>query len=111
MELNREEKAKLGELLVSLRDHHQGAATAIDGYLNYLAQNEIQETNVGNITWQAKQGSKGPYEMATRELAYARDYDLLEKELREHDGKMQKGAYFFWLFDRQDAIGRKPSRK
>jgi len=57
------------------------------------------------ISWQDAQGSSGPYKKATD---YENpDYQLLVKDLRAHEGKLSRGGFFYWLFTRGDAVGRK----
>lgn len=55
------------------------------------------------INWKEANGASGPYEKATDGV----DYHLLVKDLKSSDGKFRKGGFFYWLFQRGDAVGRK----
>lgn len=67
-----------------------------------LAQ-DTRPWDPAKINWKETEGGSGLYEKATDGL----DYDLLMKDLRAHNDKFRKGGYFYWVFQRGDAIGRK----
>lgn len=69
-----------------------------------LAQ-DTRPWDPNRITWQETEGSSGLYEKASD--ASNPDYELLVKDLRSHDGKLSRSRFFYWLFTKGDAVGRK----
>jgi hypothetical protein len=61
--------------------------------------------NPDNIKWERAQGASGPYERS--EDANSADFKLLLKDLAQHNGKLSKDGYFYWLFQNGTIIGRK----
>lgn len=70
-----------------------------------LRKVKVEGPNSEAIRWETKQGSKGPYEYAAKQEG--KDYQLLAEDLEKHKGKFRRDGYFYWAFEREDAIGRK----
>jgi len=61
--------------------------------------------NPNAIKWETKEGAKGPYEKST-------DFDNLQhkamlRDLADHDGKLRREGYFYWVFQDGNTVGRK----
>ena len=97
------------EFYIKLRD---AAALILDGanaVLETLAPPGASPTgsyDVNKIQWQSVQGTKGPYEKTDGDKTA--DYQALLKDLQLHKGKMNIDGSFYWLFENQKTIGRKP---
>lgn len=70
-----------------------------------LRKVKVEGPNPEGIKWETKQGNKGPYEKAAKQDG--KDYQLLVEDLQKHQGKFRRDGFFYWLFEREDAIGRK----
>jgi squalene cyclase len=100
------------EFTIKLRD---AAALILDGanaVLEALAPPEARQSAAYDLTkikWEAALGTKGPYEKTDGDNTP--DYQALLKDLQTHKGKMNIDGSFYWLFDNQKTIGRKPRGK
>jgi hypothetical protein len=67
----------------------------------------IEEGNwkPAKIQWAVTEGTKGSYERS--EDVNSLDFKLLIKQLKQHEGKLSKDGYFYWLFNNGSTIGRK----
>ena len=57
------------------------------------------------IKWEEAQGASGPYERS--EDVNSTDFKSLLKDLAQHNGKLSKEGYFYWLFQNGTTVGRK----
>jgi len=63
---------------------------------------------ISKIKTEKAEGPNGPYQKATTENNHDnQDYELLLKDLNEHNGKLTKNALFIWLFNDNTTIGFK----
>jgi len=75
---------------------------------------EIPDYNPENIPWIQAEGPNGIYE---RFPAYKqkpgmnKDYLNLLEDLKRHNGKLQRSGLFYWLWNDEETIGRKPAKK
>jgi len=61
------------------------------------------------IKWVQAEGTKGSYERA--EDIDSLDFKALLKDLEQHQGKLSRGGYFYWRFEKSPIIGRKKRQK
>jgi len=62
------------------------------------------------VKWEKAQSDKGEYEKATAEANKDNaDFNNLVADLKMHGGKMRKGNFFIWLFEKTQelTVGRK----
>lgn len=57
------------------------------------------------IQWVVTEGNKGPYEWS--EDVNSTDFRLLGRQLTQHEGKLSRDGYFYWLFTNGSTVGRK----
>jgi len=57
------------------------------------------------IKWEGAQGSSGPYERS--EDINNLDFKQLLKDLADHQGKLTRDGYFYWVFQNGVTVGRK----
>jgi len=57
------------------------------------------------IQWTMAEGSRGAYERS--EDTNGTDHRLLVKQLTQHEGKLSRNGYFYWLFQDGSTVGRK----
>ncbi len=107
------EHEKILVVLAGLRDWLQSAEKLredIDTVLNEAAQQaDIEKPwNPAAISWEPRESSKGPYEMAegAKQKTHV-DYDNLKAELNRHSGFLQRDGYKYWSFTNADAVGRR----
>jgi hypothetical protein len=70
--------------------------------------------NPERIFWTKATGPRGPYEMYPafqQKPTMTEDYTALLEDLKNHQGKLQHGNHFYWLFQDDITIGRKPSKR
>ena len=97
------------EFLLELRDAGQKIVDAANLVLEGLAPagaSAGSSYDVRKIAWQQVQGPRGPYEKIDGDNSA--DYQALLKDLQVHKGKMNIDGSFYWLFENQKTIGRKP---
>jgi hypothetical protein len=102
------------DLYVKLRDHHQAIADALNEELEKHAPPEVDEYDPEKILWTKATGPKGPYEMYPafqQQPTQTSDYAALLEDLKNHEGKLQQGGLFYWLFVDGFTIGRKPAKR
>jgi hypothetical protein len=92
-------------VLQALAEFLNGVEASVQSTRHLLKKVKVEGWDPGKITWKATEGPSGPYERADKQDNT--DYQLLLKDLQENDGKMRREGFFYWLFDRQDAVGRK----
>ena len=67
--------------------------------------------NPDNIRWVTVEGSRGPYERYPakgQKPEMTIDYKNLLKDLKAHNGRLNRNGYFYWLFSPDsDIVGRK----
>ena len=69
---------------------------------------EEPEWNPANISWALAEGNRGPYERSQGSTNL--DFNALLKDLNEHDGKLSKDGYFYWIFQDSKTVGRKKAK-
>jgi len=55
--------------------------------------------------WADKPGPKGPYEKS--EDLNNPEFKAMLKDLQEHKGRLQRNAFFYWVFQNGSTVGRK----
>jgi hypothetical protein len=55
--------------------------------------------------WAEQPGPKGPYEKS--EDVNNLEFKAMLKDLQEHKGKLQRNAFFYWVFQNGSTVGRK----
>jgi len=98
------------EFLVKIRD---AAAEAIE-QLSPSEIRDIQHYNTENLKWIRATGQKGVFECYPAYGQKAKptaDYTALLNDLKAHEGKLQRSGLFYWLFDDNETIGRKPAKR
>jgi len=65
--------------------------------------------NPTKIVWTEAEGSKGPYERSEDVNSY--DFKALIKDLADHNGKLTRGDFFYWLFQNGSTVGRKKRKR
>jgi len=93
------------ELLVKLRDFHNGIAEALDSFIQTKSKAVLKEYNVDKIKWVEAEGQHGKYERS--DDANNPEFKALLKDLAEHNGKLTHKGYFYWVFQNGVTIGRK----
>ena len=96
------------EILVDFANAIEAAAVSVKHKVSgIVGVKKEQAWDPAKIKWTDAQGSKGPYQKATEQEG--NDFQALVEDLKQHDGKLRKGSYFFWLFDRAPTttVGRK----
>jgi len=68
-------------------------------------QTETPSWNPSKIRWEQVEGAKGPYEKS--EDVNSLDFKALLKDLQNHNGKLTRDGYFFWVFQYGTIVGRK----
>lgn len=64
--------------------------------------------NPNSIKWEAREGSKGPYERS--EDVNNLQFKALLKDLGSHNGKLTRDGLFYWTFQNGSTVGRKKAR-
>ena len=104
------------DFLVKLREGAQTIVDAANEQLDQIALFELREVhayNSNNLEWIRTEGQKGPYE---RYPAFQQkpkptpDYVNLLNDLKNHDGKLVHKGLFYWLWEDEATIGRKPKQ-
>ena len=57
------------------------------------------------IRWEEAQGSSGPYERS--QDTNNQEFQIMLKDLKQHNGKLTRNGYFYWLFQDCTTVGRK----
>jgi hypothetical protein len=103
---------KLFETLARLRDGFNGMAMAIDELIQQQTKTVLKTYDTLKVTWQKADGEKGPYEKATeQDNENNNEYRALLDDLNQHMGKLAHAGLFYWLFQDNKTIGRKPQQK
>jgi hypothetical protein len=74
----------------------------------------IKEYDPEKIAWMRTGGQKGPYERYPafqQKPTPTADYVNLLNDLKKHDGKLVRNNLFYWLWEDEATIGRKPKVK
>jgi len=61
--------------------------------------------NPDAIKWEKAQGSKGEFEKS--EDVNNPEFKAMLKDLAEHNGKLTRDSYFYWVFKNGSTVGRK----
>jgi hypothetical protein len=102
------------DFLVKLRDAAQIIVDAANEQLDQTArfdQREVYPYDPENFIWIRTEGQKGPYERYPafqQKPTLTADYVNLLNDLRNHEGKMVRNGLFYWLWEDDQTIGRKP---
>jgi len=102
------------DLYVKLRDAHQQAADALNEEIEKHAPPGVVEYDPEKIQWTRTEGKNGVYERFPayqQKPSISADYTNLLDDLKRHQGKLQKAGLFYWLFDDNITIGRKPAKR
>jgi hypothetical protein len=97
------------EFYIKLRD---AAALILDGanaVLEVLGPPENRQSSaydVAKIKWESAEGPKGVYEKS--DDINNPNHKALLQDLQAHKGKMNIAGSFYWLFENQKTVGRKP---
>lgn len=96
------------EMLVKLRDALQMGADALEEYIQTKAPVD-KRWDPNKIRWEKAEGTRGPYEKSSNESS--EDARNMLKDLKDHNGRMWRQGYFYWVFDDQATCGRKRKKK
>jgi len=95
--------------LVKLRDAAQQIADACEEQLEKMAPDKTKTSwNPERIKWQQAEGTKGSYERS--EDVNNTDFKAMLKEIQEHQGKLSRDGYFYWVFRNGVTVGRKKQK-
>jgi hypothetical protein len=105
------------EIEIEIPDEHELsiAKENAEGLLNdwlSIAEEPAKHTfnwNPDKIVWNQAEGSKGPYERS--EDVNNPEFKSLLKDLADHDGKLTRNGFFFWVFQNGSIIGRKKRKQ
>lgn len=61
--------------------------------------------NPNVIEWQAANGAKGPYQKTVDSGNL--QHKAMLADLENHDGKLRRDGFFYWLFSDKQTVGRK----
>jgi len=79
------------------------------GRRNGSSPSEKSESwNPDTIKWEARDGSKGPYERS--EDVNNLQFKAMLKDLAAHDGKLTRDGLFYWTFQNGHTVGRKKAK-
>jgi hypothetical protein len=96
---------KILEILCDLANGLEATALNVRHQIQELLRLAEPSWNPASIKWEQAHGTSGPYERS--EDVDSPDFKSLVKDLNQHDGKLAKGGYFFWLFKNGSTVGRK----
>ena len=104
------------DFLIKLRDAAQTIVDATNSQLELSNPFNLEELSydTNKIAWIRTQGQKGPYERYPafqQKPTMSADYINLLEDLKRHDGKLQKAGLFYWTFEDNTTIGRKPAKR
>ena len=74
-------------------------------------QKEVFPYDPDKLSWTRAEGQKGPYERYPafqQKPTLTFDYVNLVNDLRNHDGTMVRNGLFYWVWDDDQTVGRKP---
>jgi len=93
-------------------------ANAIEAATISLRQNLKElgppEWNPEKVKWREAQGTHGPYQRypgGDEKAEVTLDYKNMLADLKNHDGRLTREGYFYWLFNDAATVGRKPKKK
>jgi len=92
------------EFLVKLRDGLQMAVDAVSEYIDAHAP-VSKRWNPDRVIWKLTSGTKGVYEKAGPQATP--DFKAMLQDLKDHNGKMRRDGYFYWVFIDAATVGRK----
>lgn len=75
--------------------------------------NNKPQWNPEVIKWQEVEGFRGKYQRYPLEGEKAEaspDYRLLLEDLKKHGGRLTRNGWFYWLFEDNATVGRKPRK-
>lgn len=103
------------DFLVKMRDGAQMIADACNEQLEQMDPTKTTANyNPESIGWTRAEGSRGPYERYPAPQQPPdhgnMDYSSLLEDLKQHDGKLTRAGLFYWLFNDNVTIGRKPRK-
>ena len=61
--------------------------------------------NPNSIQWQDANGAKGPYQRS--EDVNNLQFKAMLKDLADHEGRLRREGYFYWVFSDNQTVGRK----
>lgn len=102
-------------MLIIERDVAQFKAERIDELLNKVGevrgyvQAEKWMWDPNKITWVETEGTKGLYDKASPQAT--NDFKAMLTNLKEHNGKLTRDGFFYWVFTDQATVGRKKTRQ
>lgn len=103
---------QLFEALAKVRDNLNGAAMALDEFIQQKSKVVLRSYDVSKITWAKRTGQKGDFELCDAiSNKDSSDYKALLEDLNEHKGQVSKDGLFYWLFTDGKTIGRKSQTK
>jgi len=71
-----------------------------------LIGSEVKHSwNPEAIKWEKAEGFKGEFEKS--EDVNSLDFKNMVKDLVEHNGKLTRDSYFYWLYPKSTVVGRK----
>jgi len=101
--------ADLYEALAKVRDCLYGASEALDALIGQKSKTILKEYDVSKILWKQKSGEKGPFELADpKDNKDNPEFKALIEHMKEKGGRINKDNLFYWLFQDNETMGRKP---
>lgn len=95
----------------------ENALALLNEWLNIAEKHEPEKPkfqwNPDNIKWVEAEGFRGKYERypgVEQKAESTSDYKLLLEDLKKHNGRLTRGGFFYWLFEDNATVGRKPRK-
>lgn len=85
------------------------AVDGIEEYLEKRAPADQPAWDPSKIAWSQAEGPSGPYEKS--EDLNNLEFKTMLKDIQDHEGKLTRGAYFYWSFQNGHTVGRKRRAK
>ncbi|MEM3629380.1 MAG: hypothetical protein QXZ02_05285 [Candidatus Bathyarchaeia archaeon] len=107
-----EKNRELAEILVDFATALESACINLKRYASEILNVEDMPLwDASKIKWEKAQGEKGEYEKASEPSNV--DFQNLVKDLQAHGGRLRKGEFFYWLFEKtqEQTVGRKLVKK
>lgn len=74
----------------------------VEGFSSVVAE---RKWNPDKIKWRKAEGNRGPYERS--EDANNLEFKAMLKDLQDHNGRLERGGWFYWVFKNGSIVGRK----
>jgi hypothetical protein len=78
------------------------------GALKGVENKHVPNWNPNAIKWQEAEGSSGNYERS--EDVNTTEFKAMLKDLADHNNKLNREGYFYWVFQNGSTVGRKKKK-